>query len=58
MTRRPSTKAKRVLAALRRNGWEIKRTSESHRTLVKEGYQAAFPRFGQEFRTRPSVNTR
>ena len=37
MSRWRSTKAKRVLAALRRNGWEIKRSSGSHRTLAKEG---------------------
>ena len=33
-----STKAKRILAALLRIGWEIKRTSGSHRTLVREGW--------------------
>jgi predicted RNA binding protein YcfA (HicA-like mRNA interferase family) len=38
MSQWPSTKAKRVLAALRRNGWEIKRSSGSHRTLAKEDY--------------------
>jgi predicted RNA binding protein YcfA (HicA-like mRNA interferase family) len=34
----PSTKAKRVLAALLRNGWALKRSSGSHRTLAKPGY--------------------
>jgi predicted RNA binding protein YcfA (HicA-like mRNA interferase family) len=38
MSQWPSTKAKRVLAALRRNGWEIKRSSGSLRTLAKEDY--------------------
>ncbi len=33
----PSTKAKRVLAALLRAGWRIKRQSGSHRTLAREG---------------------
>jgi len=33
----PSTKAKRVLAALHRNGWAIKRRSGSHLTLSKPG---------------------
>lgn len=33
----PSTKARRVLAALLRTGWVIKRTTGSHRTLSKEG---------------------
>ena len=31
----PSTKAKRLLAALQRLGWEIKRQRGSHRTLTK-----------------------
>lgn len=33
----PAAKAKRVLAALLRKGWAIKRQSGSHRTLAKEG---------------------
>ena len=38
MTQWPSTKAKRVLAALERIGWVVKRSSGSHRTLGKPGY--------------------
>ena len=34
----PATKARRVLAALRRIGWRIVRTSGSHRTLRREGW--------------------
>jgi predicted RNA binding protein YcfA (HicA-like mRNA interferase family) len=34
----PSSKAKRVLAALVRIGWQIKRQSGSHRTLSREGW--------------------
>jgi predicted RNA binding protein YcfA (HicA-like mRNA interferase family) len=34
----PSTKAKRVLAALLRLGWSIKRTTGSHRVLEKQGF--------------------
>ncbi len=34
----PSTKAKRVLAALLDIGWQIKRQSSSHKTLAREGY--------------------
>jgi predicted RNA binding protein YcfA (HicA-like mRNA interferase family) len=34
----PSVKAKRLLAALLRNGWSIKRQSGSHKTLCKEGW--------------------
>ncbi|HWP91290.1 MAG TPA: type II toxin-antitoxin system HicA family toxin [Thermodesulfobacteriota bacterium] len=38
MTQWPSTKAKRVLAALLRIGWGIKRQSGSHRTLSRPGW--------------------
>ena len=38
MTSWPSTKARRVLAALFRIGWEIKRESGSHRTLARPGW--------------------
>lgn len=38
MSQWPSTKAKRVLAALLRIGWTIKRASSSHRTLSREGW--------------------
>jgi predicted RNA binding protein YcfA (HicA-like mRNA interferase family) len=35
----PSTKARRVLAALQRIGWQIKRSSGSHRTLSRAGWR-------------------
>lgn len=38
MTQWPSTKATRVLAALLRIGWRVKRQSGSHRTLTREGW--------------------
>jgi predicted RNA binding protein YcfA (HicA-like mRNA interferase family) len=38
VSRWPATKASRVLAALLRIGWHIKRTSGSHRTLEREGW--------------------
>ena len=38
MTAWPATKARRVLTALLRIGWTIKRDSGSHRTLVREGW--------------------
>ncbi|MDH3584567.1 MAG: type II toxin-antitoxin system HicA family toxin [Phycisphaerae bacterium] len=38
MSQWPSTKASRVLAALQRIGWTVKRQSGSHRTLVREGW--------------------
>jgi predicted RNA binding protein YcfA (HicA-like mRNA interferase family) len=34
----PSARAKRVLAALQRIGWSIKRESGSHRTLSRGGW--------------------
>ena len=38
MSRWPSTKARRVLAALLRIGWSIKRTTGSHRILERPGW--------------------
>jgi predicted RNA binding protein YcfA (HicA-like mRNA interferase family) len=38
MSRFPATKAKRVLAALIKIGWSIKRQTGSHRTLQREGW--------------------
>ncbi|MYA24406.1 MAG: type II toxin-antitoxin system HicA family toxin [Gemmatimonadetes bacterium] len=38
MNRWPSTRARRVLTALLRSGWIVKRQSGSHRTLAKEGW--------------------
>ncbi len=38
MTNWPSSKAKRVLAALLSIGWRLKRQSGSHRTLAREGW--------------------
>lgn len=37
MSQWPSVKARQVLAALIRNGWQVKRQSGSHRTLAREG---------------------
>ena len=37
MTGFPATKVRRVLAALFRIGWQLKRQSGSHRTLSREG---------------------
>ena len=34
----PSAKARKVLAALRKIGWKIKRTSGSHKTLSRDGF--------------------
>jgi predicted RNA binding protein YcfA (HicA-like mRNA interferase family) len=38
MSQWPSTKAKRVFAALLTLGWKVKRQSDSHRTLSKQGW--------------------
>jgi predicted RNA binding protein YcfA (HicA-like mRNA interferase family) len=38
MSRFPAAKARRVLAALIRIGWMLKRQSGSHRTLSRDGY--------------------
>ena len=38
MSQWPAVKAKRLLAALMRLGWKIKRQSGSHRTLSREGW--------------------
>ncbi|MCH8897301.1 MAG: type II toxin-antitoxin system HicA family toxin [Chloroflexi bacterium] len=38
MNRWPSTRARRVLAALMRAGWAIKRQSGSHRVLSRDGW--------------------
>ena len=37
MSQWPSVKAKRLLAALLRLGWQIKRQSGSHKTLARSG---------------------
>lgn len=38
MSQWPSPKAKRVLAALLKLGWETRRQTGSHRTLMREGW--------------------
>ena len=38
MTSWPSAKARRVLAALLRIGWQVKRQSGSHATLSRHGW--------------------
>ena len=39
MSQWPSSKAKRVFAALLMVGWQLKRQTGSHRTLSREGWQ-------------------
>lgn len=38
MSQWPSVKAKRLLAALLRLGWQIKRQSGSHKTLIRNDW--------------------
>jgi predicted RNA binding protein YcfA (HicA-like mRNA interferase family) len=38
MSQWPSVKTKRLLSALIRLGWQIKRQSGSHKTLVRNGW--------------------
>jgi predicted RNA binding protein YcfA (HicA-like mRNA interferase family) len=38
MSQWPSSKARKVLAAILRLGWQLKRQSGSHRTLAREGW--------------------
>ena len=54
MSHWPSTKAKLVLAALLRSGWEIKRSSGSHRILAKSGH----PDFVFAFHDREEIGPR
>jgi predicted RNA binding protein YcfA (HicA-like mRNA interferase family) len=54
MNRWPAAKAQRVLAALLRIGWTIKRQSGSHRTLRREGW----PDFVFAFHDRDEIGPR
>jgi len=47
----PSSSAKKVLSALQRIGWSIKRTSGSHKVLEREG----FPNFVFAFHDREEI---
>ncbi|MDB9314740.1 type II toxin-antitoxin system HicA family toxin [Spirulina sp. CS-785/01] len=38
MSQWPSTKARKVLAALERIGWQVKRQTGSHKILEREGW--------------------
>ena len=38
MNQWPSTKARRILAALFAIGWQLKRQSDSHKTLARDGW--------------------
>jgi predicted RNA binding protein YcfA (HicA-like mRNA interferase family) len=58
MSRFPATKAKRVLAALLKLGWVIKRQTGSHRTLSREGWQDVVFAFHEGDEIGPSMLSR
>ncbi len=54
----PSTKARRVLAALLRIGWQVKRQSGSHRTLSRAGWADVVFAFGDDDEIGPKMLAR
>jgi predicted RNA binding protein YcfA (HicA-like mRNA interferase family) len=58
MSKFKSTKAKRVLAALLRIGWAIKRQSGSHRTLSRDGWADVVFAFHSEDEIGPEMLSR
>jgi predicted RNA binding protein YcfA (HicA-like mRNA interferase family) len=54
MTSWPSSKAQRVLSALYRTGWTLKRQSGSHKTLSRAGW----PDFVFAFHDREEIGPR
>ena len=52
MSNWPSTKARRVLAALLKIGWEMKRKSGSHRTLSRPDWPWGLP-WNSQFPSEP-----
>ena len=53
-----ATKARRVLAALLRIGWTIKRTPGSHRTLARDGWPDFIFAFHDDEEIGPRMLTR
>jgi predicted RNA binding protein YcfA (HicA-like mRNA interferase family) len=58
MSQWPSAKARRVLAALLRIGWRIKRQSGSHKTLSREGWSDVVFAFHDNDEIGPRMLTR
>ena len=54
----PSAKARRVLAALHRIGWRVKRATGSHRVLVREGWPDLVFAFHDEAEIGPKMLAR
>jgi predicted RNA binding protein YcfA (HicA-like mRNA interferase family) len=58
MSRFGSAKARRVLAALERLGWTVKRQSGSHKTLAREGWPDVVFAFHNDEELGPAMLTR
>ena len=58
MSQWPAAKARRVLAALFRLGWQIKRESGSHRTLARPGWPDVVFAFHDNEETGPRILAR
>lgn len=58
MTAFGATKARRVLAALLRIGWTVKRQSGSHKTLSREGWPDVVFAFHDDVEIGPNMLTR
>ena len=54
----PATKARRVLAALHRIGWRLKRQSGSHKTLERDGFEDFVFAFGDDDEIGPRMLSR
>jgi predicted RNA binding protein YcfA (HicA-like mRNA interferase family) len=54
----PATKARRVLVALQRIGWRVKRQSGSHRTLTRDGWPDVFFAFHDQDEIGPRMLAR
>ena len=55
MSRWPATKAGKILAALLRIGWRVKRQSGSHRTLARDGWPDYVFAFHDGVEVRPEI---
>ena len=58
MSRFAATKARRVLAALLRMGWQIKRQTGSHKTLTRPGWPDTAFAFHDDAEIGPKMLTR
>lgn len=58
MSRFPAAKARRVLAALVRIGWTVKRQSGSHKTLARDGWPDVVFAFHDDEELGPAILSR